>query len=140
MVLSKKEISILIEIVFSVLFAIVYLPFFFENQFISYVFGDLIQQVIEIILFAAIYFTITYGLLEVSYKAKTTDDERDDMIHSKSYKLGYILYEISLFVCIGILINSPNTPNGAIVFSILALVLSVSLVKSTYQFYLYRTF
>ena len=32
MILSKKEVSIIIEIGFSILFAIFFLPYFFENR------------------------------------------------------------------------------------------------------------
>jgi ABC-type thiamin/hydroxymethylpyrimidine transport system permease subunit len=32
MTLSKKEISILIEIIYSIVFALIFLPYFFENQ------------------------------------------------------------------------------------------------------------
>ena len=32
MSLSKKEISILIEIIYSIVFALIFLPYFYENQ------------------------------------------------------------------------------------------------------------
>jgi len=36
---SKKEISILIELVFSILFIVFFIPYFYENRFISYDFN-----------------------------------------------------------------------------------------------------
>jgi len=140
MTLSKKEVSILIEIVFSILFILIFLPYFYRNQETSFVFSELIGKITEIIIFSVIYFSITYSLLEFTYKSKITDDERSNMINSKSYKLGYLLYEFSLFVFIGTLINYSLHQNGVIIFLILSLLLIVSVIKSGYQFYLHRTF
>ena len=102
MTLSKKEISILIEIIYSIVFALIFLPYFFENQNKTLLLMDgLIEIIIQIIIYTVIYFSIAYSVLEVVYKKKETTDERDDMINSKSYKLGYLLYEFSLFIFIG---------------------------------------
>jgi len=96
-------------------------------------------------------------LLEFVFKKKETKDERDDMINSKSYKLGYLLYEFSLFIFIGYvcskfqnkellnltgnqeLYNNFNLTDAGVVFLILILLAFISIVKSLYQFYLYRT-
>lgn len=139
MTLSKKETSILIEIIFSILFLFIFLPFFYANQKTSFTIGDLSKKIIEIIIFAVAYFSITYTFLEVYFKNNIVEDERNDMINSKSYKLGYLLYELSLFVFIGLLINSSIDYNGGVIFFILLLTLIVSLIKSMYQFYLHRT-
>ena len=140
MALSKKEISILIEVLFSVLFTIIFIPFFYENQETSFVFEDLTGKLIKIIIFVVVYFSITYGFLELTYKSKIVEDERDDIINSKSYKLGYLLYELSLFIFIGTLFNTSILQNGRIIFLALSLLLIVSVIKSIYQFYLHRTF
>jgi len=139
MILSKKETSILIEIIFSILFLIIFLPFFYANQKTSFTIGDLSKKIIEIIIFAVAYFSITYTFLEVYFKKNIVEDERNDMINSKSYKLGYLLYELSLFVFIGLLINSSIDYNGGVIFFVILLTLIVSLIKSMYQFYLHRT-
>jgi len=158
MALSKKEISILIEIVFSIVFAFIFLPYFYENQDNNLILmDDLIGKIIEILIFTVIYFSVAYSLLEFVFKKKETKDERDDMINSKSYKLGYLLYEFSLFIFIGYvcskfqnkellnltgnqeLYNSFQFTDGGIVFLILMLLAFISIVKSLYQFYLYRT-
>ena len=140
MALSKKEISILIEIIFSILFTLIFLPYFYSNQDTSLVFSELIGKVSEIIIFSAVYFSIAYSLLELCYKSKITEDERSNMINSKTYKLGYLLYEFSLFIFIGTLINYSIFNNGAIIFLVISLLLIVSVIKSVYQFYLHRTF
>ena len=71
MALSKKEISILIEIVFSIVFAIIFLPYFYENQANNLIFmDDLIGKIIEILIFTVIYFSIAYSLLEFVFKKK----------------------------------------------------------------------
>ena len=158
MALSKKEISILIEIVFSIVFAFIFLPYFYENQDNNLILmDDLIGKIIEILIFTVIYFSIAYSLLEFVFKKKETKDERDDMINSKSYKVGYLLYEFSLFIFIGYvcskfqnkellnltgnqeLYNSFNLTDVGVVFLILTLLAFISIVKSLYQFYLYRT-
>jgi len=158
MALSKKEISILIEIVFSIVFAFIFLPYFYENQDNNLILmDDLIGKIIEILIFTVIYFSIAYSLLEFVFKKKEAKDERDDMINSKSYKLGYLLYEFSLFIFIGYvcsklqnkellnltgnqeLYNGFNLTDVGIVFLILMLLAFISIVKSLYQFYLYRT-
>ena len=138
MILSKKETSILIEIIFSILFLFIFLPFFYANQKTSFNIGDLSKNIIEIIIFAVAYFSITFTFLEVYFKNNIVEDERNDMINSKSYKLGYLLYELSLFVFIGLLINSSIDYNGGVIFFILLITLVVSLIKSMYQFYLHR--
>ena len=142
MALSKKEISILIEVVFSILFALIFMPFFYENQGDNLIsINNSIGKITPIIIFAVLYFSMAYAVLELIFKAKTTVDERDDMINSKSYKLGYLLYELSLFVFIGMLLTNSILQNtGGIIFLIISLLLFVSIVKSIYQLYLYRTF
>ena len=158
MPLSKKEFSILIEIVFSIVFAFIFLPYFYENQDNNLILmDDLIGKIIEILIFTVIYFSVAYSLLEFVFKKKETKDERDDMINSKSYKVGYLLYEFSLFIFIGYvcskfqnkellnltgnqeLYNGFNLTDAGIVFLILMLLAFISIVKSLYQFYLYRS-
>ena len=156
--LSKKEISILIEIIFSIVFVFIFLPYFYENQEINLILmDDLIGKIIEILIFTIIYFSIAYSVLEVVYKKKENKDERDDMINSKSYKLGYLLYEFSLFIFIGYvcskfqnkellnltgnieLYSSFQLTDAGIIFIVLVLLAFISVIKSIYQFYLYRT-
>lgn len=147
MILSKKEVSIIIEIGFSILFAIFFLPYFFENRLNSIEFtgemsflSEVWVKIIQMIVFSIIYYSISYTLLEVIYKEKIIKDERDDMISSKSYRLGFRLYEYSLFMLIGILLSNASIQNsGSIMFFILILLLSVLMIKSIYQLYLYRT-
>lgn len=147
MILSKKEVSIIIEIGFSILFAIFFLPYFFENRLNSIEFtgemsflSEVWMKIIQMIVFSIIYYSISYTLLEIIYKEKIIKDERDDMISSKSYRLGFRLYEYSLFMLIGILLSNASIQNsGSIMFFILILLLSVLLIKSVYQLYLYRT-
>jgi len=137
---SKKEFSILIEIIFSVLFAVIFMPYFYENRLNSFDFNDNAGKIIQIVVFSVIYFSVAYSILELTYKDKMIQDERDDMISSKSYKLGYLLYELSLFVFIGILASDSSFQNsGPITFIILLILLIVSFIKSVFQLYLYRT-
>ena len=147
MALSKKEISILIEIVFSIVIAFIFFPYFYENQDNNLVLiDDLIGKIFEIVIFSVIYFSVTYSLLEFVFKKTETKDERDDMINSKSYKLGYLLYEFSLFIFIGTLSSNfknqelLNLTDVGIIFLILILLTFISFVKSSYQLYLHRTF
>ena len=141
MPLSKKETSILIEVVFSILFGFIFLPLFYENQNTNLIsINNVVRKITPIIIFSVLYFSIAYAVLELIFKTKTTVDERDDMINSKSYKLGYLLYELSLFVFIGMLLTNSILQNtGGIIFLIISLLLFVSIVKSIYQLYLYRT-
>ena len=140
MSLSKKEVSILIEIIFSVLFAVIFMPYFYENRLNSFDINDNVGKIIQIVVFSTIYFSVAYLILEVTYKDKSIQDERDNMISSKSYKLGYLLYELSLFLFIGILASDSSFQNsGPITFIILLILLIVSLIKSLFQLYLYRT-
>ena len=146
MSLSKKEVSILIEIIFSVLFAVNFMPYFYENRLNSFDFvdnvflGDVWMKIVQMVVFFIIYYSIAYTVLETTFKEKIIKDERDDMISSKAYKLGFILYELSLFVFIGVLLSNPSIQNsGSIIFFILFIILSVLFIKSTFQLYLYRT-
>ena len=141
MPLSKKETSILIEVVFSILFGFIFLPLFYENQNTNLIsINNVVRKITPIIIFSVLYFSIAYAVLELIFKTKTIVDERDDMINSKSYKLGYLLYELSLFVFIGMLLTNSILQNtGGIIFLIISLLLFVSIVKSIYQLYLYRT-
>ena len=138
--ISKKEISIFIEIVFGILFAIFFLPYFYENRFEIYDFDTSIDKLIEIIIFSVIYFSLSYTLLEIFIRKKIINDERDTFIDLKSYKMGYLLYEISLFSFIGIIISSQMYQNnGGLVFLVVLWLVLVSFIKSVYQLYLYRT-
>ena len=138
--LSKKEISILIEIIFSVLFAVIFMPYLYENRLNSIDINDNVGNIIHIAIFSSIYFSVAHSILEVTYKDKMIQDERDDLISSKSYKLGYLLYELSLFLFIGILASDSSFQNsGPITFILLLILLIVSFIKSVFQLYLYRT-
>ena len=142
---SKKELSIFIEIVFGVLFAIFFLPYFYDNRLGSYDINSSLEKLIEITVFSIIYFSLAYTLLEIFIKKKLINDERDILIDLKSYKLGYILYEISLFSFIGVILSvaifdsQMYQNNGGLVFMIIVWLLIVSFIKSVYQLYLYRT-
>ena len=138
MKLSKREGSILIEIIFAVIFSLIYMPFFYDLRLDALDMGDVSSKIIQILVLSVLYFSAAYALLELSFKQKMIQDERDDMINSKSYKLGYVLYELS-FLFIGILLTGSSfEKNGAILFFVLVLLLITSFIKSLYQLYLYR--
>lgn len=137
---SKKEISISIEIVFSILFIVFFMPYFYENRLNSYDFNFITTKIIQIAIFSIIYFSLAYSMLEFFYKNKMIHDERDDLISSKSYRLGYILLDLGIVVVLGhLLSDSPLQTNGTIIFLIITLLLAVSLIKSLFQLYLYKT-
>ena len=137
---SKKEISILIELVFSILFIVFFKPYFYENRLISYDFNFITTKIIQIAIFSTIYFSLAYSMLEFFYKNKMNNDERDDLISSKSYRLAYILLDLGIVVVLGhLLSDSPLQTNGTIIFLIITLLLAVSLIKSLFQLYLYKT-
>ena len=137
---SKKEISISIELVFSILFIVFFMPYFYENRLISYDFNFITKKIIQIAIFSTIYFSLAYSMLEFFYKNKMIHDERDDLISSKSYRLGYILLDLGIVVVLGhLLSDSPLQTNGTIIFLIITLLLAVSLIKSLFQLYLYKT-
>ena len=137
---SKKEISILIELVFSILFIIFFMPYFYENRLISYDFNFITKKIVQIAIFSTIYFSIAHSMLEIFYKNKMINDERDDLISSKSYRLAYILLDLGIVVVLGhLLSDSTLQTNGTIIFLIITLLLAVSLIKSLFQFYLYKT-
>ena len=137
---SKKEISISIEIVFSILFIVFFMPYFYENRLNSYDFNFITIKIIQIAIFSTIYFSLAYSILELFYKNKMIHDERDDLISSKSYRLGYILLDLGIVVVLGhLLSDSPLQTNGTIIFLIITLLLAVSLIKSLFQLYLYKT-
>ena len=102
-------------------------------------------MLIEITLFSIIYFSLAYTLLGIFIKKKLINDERDILIELKSYKLGYILYEISLFSFIGVILSVAvfdsqiYQNNGGLFFMIIVWLLIVTFIKSVYQLYLYRT-
>ena len=137
---SKKEISILIEVMFSILFIIIFMPYFYENRLNSYDFNFISIKIIQIIVFSVIYFSLSYSILELNYKKKIIQDERDDLISSKSYKLGYILLDLGIVIVLGHLVSdSEFQSNGTVIFLIISLLLAVSLIKSLFQLYLYKT-
>lgn len=142
---SKKELSIFKEIVFTILFSIFFLPNFYENRLGTYDFNSSFEMLIEITLFSIIYFSLAYTLLGIFIKKKLINDERDILIELKSYKLGYILYEISLFSFIGVILSVAvfdsqiYQNNGGLFFMIIVWLLIVTFIKSVYQLYLYRT-
>ena len=137
---SKKETSILIELVFSILFIVFFIPYFYEHRLISYDFNFITTKIVQIAIFSTIYFSIAHSMLEFFYKNKTINDERDDLISSKSYRLAYILLDLGIVVVLGhLLSDSPLQTNGTIIFLIITLLLAVSLIKSLFQLYLYKT-
>ena len=158
MALSKKEIATLIDIIYSIVFVFVFLPYFYKNQELNLNSMEGLKGIlIQIVISTVIYFSITYAVLEVFFKKKENTDERDDMIHAKSYKLGYLLYEFSIVIIVGyifqskinlelfklqenqILDNSVLIKEGEIIFLSILLLAGISVIKSSYQFYLQRT-
>ena len=133
---SKKEISIFIEILFSIVFAIFFLPYFYDNRFEIYDLNTSVNKLIHITIFSIIYFSLAYGLLEIFIRKKLINDERDILIDLKSYKLGYILYEISLFSFIGVILSvaifdsQMYQNSGGLVFMIVLWLVLVSFIKS----------
>ena len=71
---SKKELSIFIEIVFGVLFAIFFLPYLYDNRLGSYDINSSLGKLIEITIFSIIYFSLAYTLLEIFIKKKLIND------------------------------------------------------------------
>ena len=139
MQLSKTELSIGIEMVYSITFAFVFLPFFFHARGTNLIWEDLVGPGIQILIYTVVFFSVTHGALELARKHEITEDERGDLIQAKAYKAGYILYELALFIGVGLLIRTAPQHNGHLLFTILALLLAVSLTKSTYQLYLHLT-
>jgi len=143
MILSKKEISILIEIIFSISFAFIFIPYFYENNDNNLVLMDgLVRIVIEILVFASIYFSVAYSLLEFVFKKKETKDERDEF--SLFIFIGYVCSRMNFSFILKNLNNEELYENftltdAGVVFMILALLVIISVVKSLYQFYLYRS-
>ena len=106
----------------------------------SYDFNFITTKIIQIAIFSTIYFSLAYSMLEFFYKNKMNNDERDDLISSKSYRLAYILLDLGIVVVLGhLLSDSPLQTNGTIIFLIITLLLAVSLIKSLFQLYLYKT-
>ena len=158
MALSKKEIATLIDIIYSIVFVFVFLPYFYKNQELNLNSMEGLKGIlIQIVISTVIYFSIAYAVLEVFFKKKENTDERDDMIHAKSYKLGYLLYEFFIVIIVGyifqskinlelfklqenqILDNSVLIKEGEIIFLSILLLAGISVIKSSYQFYLQRT-
>ena len=137
---SKKEILISIEIIFSILFIIIFMPYFYENRLNSYDFNFIAIKIIQIVVFSVIYFSLSYTILELNYTKKIIQDERDDLVSSKSYKLGYILLDLGIIIVLGHFISdSEFQSNGTVIFLIISVLLAVSLIKSLFQLYLYKT-
>ena len=59
MSLSKKELSILIEVIYSIVFALIFLPYFYENQEKNLTLIDgLVEKIIQITIGSVIYFSV----------------------------------------------------------------------------------
>ena len=65
MILSKKEVSIIIEIGFSVLFAIFFLPYFFENRLNSIEFTGEMSFLSEV--WVKIIQMIVFSIIETNF-------------------------------------------------------------------------
>ena len=68
MKLSKREVSILIEIIFAVIFSLIYMPFFYDLRLNSLDIGDVSSKIIQILVLSVLYFSAAYALLELSFK------------------------------------------------------------------------
>ena len=138
MALSKKESSILIEIIFYVLFTVLFLPKLCSDRSELHDIAMSTSILIAIVVFSVIYFSFSYILLEILNKKKMSSDERDLLIELKSYRLGYILHILFIPSLIGVMISQISDIGNLIIFSVICLLL-ISTIKSIYQFYLYRT-
>ncbi len=138
MALSKKESSILIEIIYYVLFTVLFLPKLCSDRSELQDIAMSTSILIAIVVFSVIYFSFSYILLEILNKKKMSSDERDLLIELKSYRLGYNLHILFIPSLIGVMISQICDIGNLIIFSVVCLLL-ISTMKSIYQFYLYRT-
>ena len=114
--------------VYSITFALVFLPFFFHERGTHLGWED--GPGTQILIYTVVFFSVAYGALELARQHEITEDERGDLIQGKP--TGYALRA----PCSSRGIRTAPEHNGQ-PFTTLAL-LSTS-TKSTYQLYLHRT-
>ena len=95
--LSKTELSIGIEMVYSITFALVFLPFFFHERGTHLGWEDLVGPGTQILIYTVVFFSVAYGALELARQHEITEDERGDLIEAKAYKAGTSV-RLALFI------------------------------------------
>ncbi len=143
--LSKKETHVLIELFYSIILLVFFIPTLYKerhelltNSEVSFSF------ILSIVITSVIYFIITFSIVELLFKKKKISDERDTLIDLKIYKLGYYIYEIVflsfIFSVIGLsLITATFKINVEdVIFYSFAIVVSISIIKSLAHITLYR--
>ena len=126
MKLSKKELSLLLELIYGIILIFLFLPHLKEFK------GDLFLN-----LNASIGFVIALYIK----KKKDFVDERELLIDLKLYKWGFYLYEIvltGLFVHL-IIQGDFSSLSENILFYAFTFIISISIVKSLSRLILYRT-
>ncbi|MDA9294772.1 hypothetical protein N9P98_02985 [Flavobacteriaceae bacterium] len=144
MKLSKKELSLLLELIYGIILIFLFLPHLKEFK------GDLflnlnasIGFVIALVITSIVYFAVGFTLIELFYRKKKKDfvDERELLIDLKLYKWGFYLYEIvltGLFVHL-IIQGDFSSLSKNILFYAFTFIISISIVKSLSRLILYRT-
>ncbi|MBT3173585.1 MAG: hypothetical protein HN336_01980 [Lentimicrobiaceae bacterium] len=145
MKISKKEMRLMVEILYSILFAIIYIPLIYKNRIaLLNDPSDFTGLIIEIIVASIIYYTVSYIIIESICRKNIINDERDSLIKLKVYKWGYIIFEVFLIGLISFTIWANKKPAFSIgiedlIFYILVSVVMITFIKSSIQLFLYRT-
>ncbi len=136
---------LMVEILYSILFAIIYIPLIYKNRIaLLNDPSDFTGLIIEIIVASIIYYTVSYIIIESICRKNIINDERDSLIKLKVYKWGYIIFEVFLICLISFTIWANKKPAFSIgiedlIFYILVSVVMITFIKSSIQLFLYRT-
>lgn len=144
MILSKKELSLLLELIYGIILIFLFLPHLKEFKVDLFLnLNASIGFVIALVIISIVYFEVGFTLIELFYRKKKKDfvDERELLIDLKLYKWGFYLYEIvltGLFVHF-IIKGDFSSLSENILFYAFTFVISISIVKSLSRLILYRT-
>ena len=142
---SNRELNIWAELILSILVSLYFFPKIFPLIVNDQLYSEaMIDIVITSIIISIIYSIFVFGAINTLTKSEEKD-ERDYIYELKSYRISYIIFHVSIYILIGLIIFNPinqlglnefTAPMIAMILPIITLLSSIG--KCLVQLFNYR--
>ena len=130
---SNRELNIWAELILSILVSVYFFPKIFPLIVHDQLYSEaMIDIVITSIIMSIIYSIFVFGAINTLTK-KEEKDERDYIYELKSYRIGYIIFHVSIYLLIGLIVFDPINQLGLNKFTspMIALILPIIILLSS---------
>ena len=131
---SNRELNIWAELILDIIVSIYFFPKIFPLIIDGQLYSEaLVGIIVNSIIIAIIYSIFVFGAINALTK-REEKDERDYIYELKSYRISYIIFHVSIYLLIGLIVFDPINPKPLPDFTapmIAMLLLIITLLSST---------